>query len=75
MAEFRDIVSGLKVKNVRFIPGEHDAALDNGKAFKEFFGADQLHFDHKGVHFIVLDNVCDPGAQLGDAQLAWLEPT
>jgi hypothetical protein len=24
------------------------------------------------VHFIVLDNVSDPGAQLGDAQLAWL---
>ena len=30
LAEFRDIVSALKVKNVRFIPGEHDAALDNG---------------------------------------------
>src|SRR5207344_53232 len=72
MAEFRDIASALEVKTVRFIPGEHDAALDNGKAFTEFFGPTHYTFEHKGVHFIVLDNVSDPGAQLGDAQLAWL---
>jgi len=72
MAEFRDVVAELKAKTVRFIPGEHDASLDNGKAFKEFFGATNYTFEHKGVHFIVLDNVSDPGAQLGDAQLAWL---
>ena len=72
MAEVRDIVAQLKVKTVRFIPGEHDAALDNGRAFKEFFGDTNYTFDHKGVHFIVLDNVSDPGAQLGDTQLAWL---
>jgi 3',5'-cyclic AMP phosphodiesterase CpdA len=73
MTEFKEIVGALKVKEVRFIPGEHDAALDNGKAFKEFFGPTNYTFEHKGVHFIVLDNVSDPGAQLGDAQLAWLE--
>lgn len=72
MGEVRDIVAGLQVKTVRFIPGEHDASLDNGKAFKEFFGATNYAFDHKGVHFIALDNVSDPGAKLGDAQLAWL---
>ena len=72
MAEFRDIAAKLEVKTVRFIPGEHDAALDNGKAFTEFFGPTHYTFEHKGVHFIVLDNVSDPGAQLGDAQLAWL---
>src|SRR5512140_3078473 len=72
MAEFRDIAAGLAVKTVRFIPGEHDASLDNGKAFKEFFGPTTYTFEHKGVHFIVLDNVSDPGAQLGEAQLAWL---
>ena len=72
MAEFRDIAAGLEVKTVRFIPGEHDASLDNGKAFKEFFGAANYTFEHKGVHFIVLDNVSDPGAKLGDGQLAWL---
>ena len=43
------------------MPGEHDASLDKGEAFKEFFGATHYTFDHKGVHFIVLDNVSDPG--------------
>ena len=57
------------MKNVRFIPGEHDAALDNGRAFKEFFGPTNYTFEHKGVHFIVLDNVSDPAARLGDEQL------
>ena len=72
MAEFRDIAAGLKVKTVRFIPGEHDASLDNGKAYKEFFGDPNYTFEHKGVHFIVLDNVSDAGSKLGDEQLAWL---
>src|SRR5712671_3910152 len=73
MGEFRDIVGGLKVKTLRFMPGEHDAALDNGAAFKEFFGDTHYAFDHKGVHFIALDNVSDPGAKVGEAQLAWLK--
>jgi 3',5'-cyclic AMP phosphodiesterase CpdA len=72
LAEFRDIVAALRVKTVHFIPGEHDAALDRGKAYQEFFGPMHYSFDHKGVHFIVLDNVSDPAAQLGQAQLAWL---
>ena len=73
LAEFKSIVSALKNKNVRFIPGEHDASLDNGKAWKEFFGASSYSFDHKGVHFVALDNVSDPAARLGDEQLAWLK--
>jgi len=72
LSEFKQIVSELKVKTVRFMPGEHDASLDNGKAFQEFFGATRYTFDHKGVHFIVLDNVSDPRASIGDDQLAWL---
>jgi 3',5'-cyclic AMP phosphodiesterase CpdA len=72
MSEVRAMVNDLKVKTVRFIPGEHDAALDAGRAFSETFGDTHYTFDHKGVHFIVLDNVSDPGASLGDAQLDWL---
>jgi Calcineurin-like phosphoesterase len=72
MAEFSDIVSELKVKSVRFMPGEHDASLDNGKAFQEYFGSTRYAFDHKNVHFIVLDNVSDPRALIGEEQLAWL---
>ena len=62
----------LKVQNVHFMPGEHDAALDYGKAYQEFFGKTHYTFDHKNVHFIVLDNVSDPAARLGEEQLAWL---
>ena len=72
LAEFRDIVSELKVKNVHFMPGEHDASLDHGEAYQEFFGKTHYTFDHKGVHFIVLDNVSDPTASIGEAQLQWL---
>jgi Calcineurin-like phosphoesterase len=73
MAEFKEIAAGLNVKAVRFIPGEHDASLDNGAAYKEYFGETHYSFDHKGVHFIALDNVSDPGARIGDAQLDWLK--
>jgi Calcineurin-like phosphoesterase len=69
---FREIVVGLRNPNVHFMPGEHDAALDHGAAWMEFFGPTHYTFDHKGVHFIVLDNVSDPAARIGDEQLAWL---
>ena len=72
LAQFRDIVSKLKVKKVRFMPGEHDASLDQGQAYQEFFGETHYTFDHKGVHFIALDNVSDPTGSIGDAQLQWL---
>jgi len=72
MSEVRDIVSGLQVREVRFMPGEHDASLDHGKAFMEHFGPTHYTFDHKGVHFIALDNVSDPAARIGEEQLAWL---
>ncbi|TMH65884.1 MAG: twin-arginine translocation signal domain-containing protein [Betaproteobacteria bacterium] len=72
LAQFKEIVSELKVKNIHFMPGEHDASLDSGEAFTEFFGKTRYTFDHKGVHFIALDNVSDPRASLGDEQLQWL---
>ncbi|TFW35766.1 metallophosphoesterase [Massilia horti] len=73
LTEFKQIVSELKVKDRHFIPGEHDASLDNGAAFKEMFGPSNYTFDHKGVHFIALDNVSDPHGSIGEAQLAWLK--
>ena len=73
LSEFQGIASKLKVKKVRFMPGEHDAGLDEGRAFKQFFGKTHYAFDHKGVHFIVLDNVSDPTSSIGDAQLEWLK--
>jgi hypothetical protein len=73
LAEFKDIVSKLKVKQVRFMAGEHDASLDNGAAYKELFGDTNYSFDHKGIHFVVVDNVSDAGAKIGDEGLAWLK--
>jgi len=72
LAEFKQIVKGLKVKDIKFMPGEHDAAVDNGKAFTEAFGKTHYTFNHKGVNFIALDNVSDPRGSLGDQQLQWL---
>ena len=48
LAEFKTIVADLKVKTVRFMPGEHDASLDRGAAFKEFFGDTLLHLRPQG---------------------------
>jgi 3',5'-cyclic AMP phosphodiesterase CpdA len=39
MTEFRRIAAGLSVKDLRFLPGEHDAAKDKGAAYQEQFGA------------------------------------
>lgn len=72
MMEFKSIVADLKVKAVCFMPGEHDASLDRGTAFMEHFGNTHYTFDHHGIHFVVLDNVSDPGAKIGDEQLSWL---
>jgi len=72
LAQFRELIGGLKTRQIRLMPGEHDASLDNGEAFKEFFGQTHYSFAHKGVHFIALDNVSDPAGRIGDEQLAWL---
>ena len=73
MSEFKDIIGGLKAKTVYLMAGEHDASLDRGDAYQQHFGKLHYTFDHKGIHFIVLDNVSDPNAVIGDAQLEWLK--
>jgi len=74
LKEFRDIAAGLNVPKVYYFAGEHDAALDRGEAYQEFFGETLRYtFDHKGIHFIVLDNTSDPAPILGAAQIAWLK--
>ena len=52
MSEARDIISGLKVKNVKFMAGEHDAGLDNGEAFS-------LGLDFYLLHNRKIVNRCD----------------
>jgi 3',5'-cyclic AMP phosphodiesterase CpdA len=72
MGEVRAMLGTLKVSRQFYLPGEHDAALDRGAAFQELFGPLHQAFDHKGLHFVALDNTSDPHGLLGDAQLAWL---
>jgi 3',5'-cyclic AMP phosphodiesterase CpdA len=73
MTDFKRIVSGLDVAMVKFIPGEHDAGSDGGATYKEFFGDLYYSFDHRGIHFVALDNASDPRSNLGGPQLAWLQ--
>ena len=71
MAEFKQQAGRLRARQVRYLPGEHDASDDHGEAFREAFGPSRYAFAHKGVHFIVLDNVSQEGSILGEEQLKW----
>ncbi|HEX9162540.1 MAG TPA: metallophosphoesterase [Thermoanaerobaculia bacterium] len=72
MQKFRDIESRLKVKTRYHVPGEHDAALDHGVLFRENFGETHYSFDHRGVHFVAIDNVSHGRPIVGKEQLDWL---
>jgi 3',5'-cyclic AMP phosphodiesterase CpdA len=73
LTEGRGIVSELKVMDVRVMPGKHDASVDSGAAYKKPYGETHYSFHHKRVHFVVLDNVSDPGANVRETQLQWLK--
>ena len=74
LREVKDMIADLRGHKVYTFAGEHDASLDRGAAYLEVFGG-QLNytFDHKGVHFIVLDNTSDPAPVLGAKQIEWLK--
>jgi 3',5'-cyclic-AMP phosphodiesterase len=76
------ILKGCKAKQVFYVPGEHDVLNDDGKQYLQRFGKGTkgngwFSFDHKGAHFIGLNNVMNIRegglGQLGGAQLKWLE--
>jgi hypothetical protein len=73
MRLFQKIAGGLKVPLVKLVPGEHDAGLDGGKLFRDAFGESHYSFDHRGVHFIALDNVSLARPNVGPEQIAWLK--
>jgi hypothetical protein len=72
MRRFKKIADGLKVPMRKMVPGEHDAGLDGGALFRETFGETFYSFDHRGVHFVALDNVSRAKPEVGPEQLAWL---
>ncbi len=51
-----EILSALRGK-LRHVIGEHDYYLDLGKYWQEKIGPLYYSFDHKGVHFIVLNSI------------------
>ena len=73
MRLFQTLTSRLKAKNIKYVPGEHDAALDNGVLYRQFFGETHYSFDHRGVHFIALDNVSSGKPAIGAQQIEWLK--
>jgi Icc protein len=51
-----EMLSKLDYK-VRCVMGEHDYYLDLGEYWSKLFGDQHYTFDHKGVHFVVLNSV------------------
>ncbi len=44
---------------VKMMVGEHDWYLDMGEAWRGLFGSDVYSWDHKGIHFVVLNSVVE----------------
>jgi Icc protein len=51
-----EMLSRLNFKTYH-VMGEHDYYLDLGEYWRQLFGPDHYSFDHKGVHFVVLNSV------------------
>lgn len=71
---------GLHQQQMFFVPGEHDLLGDDGKQYMERFGKGSSgrgwqSFDHKGVHFIGLNNAAqlEGLGVIGDPQMEWLK--
>jgi len=51
-----EIMSGLNGE-VHYVMGEHDYYVDLGDYWRKQLGPDWYSFDHKGVHFVVLNSI------------------
>jgi 3',5'-cyclic-AMP phosphodiesterase len=76
----QQILKGSRIGDIHYVPGEHDTATDDGALYLQRFGKGTLgtgwySFDHKGVHFIALNNSLQVDAMggLGAAQLSWIK--
>ena len=74
------VLKSSRQKNIFFVPGEHDTAVDDGKQYLERYGKGTkgrgwYSHDYKGIHFVGLVNVgaIEGLGKLGPDQLAWLE--
>ena len=69
----------LRQRQVFYVPGEHDVTGDDGKQYLERFGKGTTglgwqSFNHKGTHFVGLNNVVqlEGLGKIGQEQLEWL---
>jgi len=51
-----ELLSGLSGKT-HYVMGEHDYYVDLGDYWRKQLGPDYYSFDHKGVHFVVLNSI------------------
>lgn len=51
-----ELLSGLRYKT-RYVMGEHDYYLDLGEYWERQLGPQWYSFNHKGVHFVVLNSI------------------
>ena len=51
-----ELLGALRGK-VHYVMGEHDYYLDLGEYWRKQLGPDHYSFDHKGVHFVVLNSI------------------
>jgi 3',5'-cyclic AMP phosphodiesterase CpdA len=51
-----DLIGALR-GDVHYVMGEHDYYLDLGEHWRKRLGPDHYSFDHKGVHFVVLNSI------------------
>jgi hypothetical protein len=72
------VIKGFK-NEVFYLPGEHDY-IDDGTQYKQRFGKGTLgngwySYNHKGVHFVGLNNCVqvDAMGNMGEDQLKWLK--
>jgi Icc protein len=76
----QQLIKSVKAGEIFYVPGEHDIATDDGAMYLQRFGkgtkgAGWYSFNHKGVHFIGLNNCqqIDAMGLLGADQLRWLK--
>jgi len=72
------VIKGFK-NEVFYVPGEHDY-IDDGTQYKQRFGKGTVgngwySYNHKGVHFVGLNNCVqvDAMGNMGEDQLKWLK--
>ena len=53
-----EVLKALKAP-VRMMVGEHDWFLDMGEHWRRLFGEPHYSFDHKGIHFVVVNSIVE----------------